>query len=415
MRASLRSVAVPLAAGLLLALATGARAQETPAAGAVPTRTPPVDRNHHLGPGDVLEISVNGLDLFRRTVRLFTDGTFDYPLVGTVQAAGLTTRELENRLAEALKAQLRRPVVSVTLKEIYVPPPPPAAEKKIPRITVLGAATRKGILELPEPRYLRTILAEIGPTERADLSRIRVRYPDGSARTADFSEFLRKGESPDDFLIRGGEEIILLELPPPPPPRGPEFVRIDGQVANPGQQELKPGMTLQDLILAAGKLTVLADVERVQLERKGGSRETINLLELQKRGLDGRVFLQPGDYVFVPARASTVMVIGAIPNPGPKGLEPGQRVSDFFLQGHPDLAAALNPAAVDTGGVQLLRKGQPPVKIDLLAVVKRPERKDNVALQSGDVLFLPPKREKGKSALDYIGQLGPLGFLFGLF
>ena len=51
-------------------------------------------------------------------------------------------------------------------------------------IAVLGAVSKKGVMDLPEPRPLRTLLAEIGPTERADLSQIRVRYPDGSARTA---------------------------------------------------------------------------------------------------------------------------------------------------------------------------------------------------------------------------------------
>jgi polysaccharide export outer membrane protein len=381
------------------------------------TSAEPIDRNHHLGPGDTVEITVKGLEELSRTVRLFKDGTFDYPVLKSVQAAGLTIHELAAKLTEGLGKELRRPQVTVTLVDVYVPPPTPKEEVKVPKITVLGAVSKKGILDLPEPRPLRTLLAEVGPTERADLSQIRVRYPDGSARTADFSKFNATGEAKDDFLVKGGEELIVLELPPPPKPeeKKTEYVRIGGQVANPNQYELKPGMTLEDLIIAAGRLSTVADLEHVQVRRKGQGERTVDLVAQQQKGLNGKVTLQAEDEVFIPEQKDVILLVGAVPNPGQKGFRPGQTVRDFFLQGGPELTAALNPAAVNLSDVQLIRKGREPEKVDLKELLKRPNRKDNLALQSGDILFIPPKKEKKAGPLGMLGQVAGLTSLFGLF
>ncbi len=373
-----------------------------------------VDRNHHLGPGDTVEVSVSGIPEFSRTVRLFADGTFDYPILGSVQAAGLTVQELAQRLTEGLKKELRRPVVTVTLKGIYVPPPPPKVEKVIPKIVVLGAAGKKGEIALPEPRPLRTLLAEIAPTEKADLSRIRIRYPDGSARTADFGQFNLTGKSDDDLLISGGEEVILLERPPDPQ-KGTQYVRILGQVASPTQYELKPNMTLEDLILAAGKLTPVADIRQVELRRKGEAARTVDLYEQQKQGPAGQVRLQDGDEVFIPEHRNALVLVGAVPNPGPQALQPGQTLRDFFLDDQKNIGA-LNPASANIREAELIRKGAPARKLDLRAILRDPKHRANLALEAGDVLFIPPKQQAGQGgALRYIQSLGPLGFLFGLF
>lgn len=376
-----------------------------------------VDRSHPLGPGDVVEITVVGFAELSRTVKLLADGSFDYPLLGTVDAAGLTVKELVDRITEGLKIELREPLVSGSLKEMYVQPKPVRDREDLPKITVLGAVGKKGQLELSEPKPLRTLLAELGPTEKADLSRIRIRYPDGTARQADFSRFHLTGEAKDDVTIRGGEEIFVLERQPEKP-KEPTVVRIAGQVQNPTIYELKPGMTVEDLILAAGKLTTLANVNEVELRRKNGEHRTLNLVKQHELGIEGLVRLEPGDEVFIPEQKNTLTLIGAVPAPGLQALTPGQTVRDFFLAGQGGAAAALNPATVDLKGVELIRQGKPVRKLDLRSILKKAQHPDNVALQSGDVLFVPPRAQQtGRPGgiLGFLQQLGPLAFLFGAF
>ena len=194
------------------------------------------------------------------------------------------------------------------------------------------------------------------------------------------------------------------------------FVRIGGQVHNPRTYELKPGMTLTDLIEEAGKLTHLADVTKVELKRRGGEVETLDLVERHRMGLRGEVMLEPGDAVWIHEQKDVVFVLGMIQRAGPRALRPGQTISDFFKFGGEDLSGATNDLVVDVKNVQVLRPGRDkPVTVNLRDVLAKPGHKDNVQLQSGDVIFLPSKKQPKRGVLEYVAQLGPLAGLMGLF
>jgi polysaccharide export outer membrane protein len=72
-----------------------------------------------LGPEDELEISVwKNLELSRTTV-IRPDGLISMPLIGDIQAAGLTTDALAQRITERLKQYFATtPAVSVIVKTI---------------------------------------------------------------------------------------------------------------------------------------------------------------------------------------------------------------------------------------------------------------------------------------------------------
>ncbi len=71
-----------------------------------------------LGAGDVVEVRVYQENGLSGLYRVGTDGTFDFPLVGRIDAAGQTPGALGDRLIERLKAGfLRDPQVSVFVKE----------------------------------------------------------------------------------------------------------------------------------------------------------------------------------------------------------------------------------------------------------------------------------------------------------
>ena len=73
---------------------------------------------YRISPGDDLEISVWGDERLQKVVRVLPDGTFGFPLIGQVMAAGLLPSELERVITAALKPQYRDavPQVSVTVK-----------------------------------------------------------------------------------------------------------------------------------------------------------------------------------------------------------------------------------------------------------------------------------------------------------
>ncbi len=73
---------------------------------------------YRIGPEDVLEISVWHNDDLSKTVTVRPDGVISLPLIGDIQAAGLTPDELRANLVKQLKEFQNSVVVSVVVAEV---------------------------------------------------------------------------------------------------------------------------------------------------------------------------------------------------------------------------------------------------------------------------------------------------------
>lgn len=81
------------------------------------------DTPYQLGPGDKIQVHVFGDDSLSGEHQVDGSGSFTFPLVGSVQASGLTSGELEGILEKKLKEYMRQPNVSVeilTYRPFYI-------------------------------------------------------------------------------------------------------------------------------------------------------------------------------------------------------------------------------------------------------------------------------------------------------
>jgi len=70
---------------------------------------------YRINPGDQLEILVWGDERLQRSVLVLPDGTFAFPLVGQVNAAGRLPSEIERVITTGLQPQYKGPVPQVTV------------------------------------------------------------------------------------------------------------------------------------------------------------------------------------------------------------------------------------------------------------------------------------------------------------
>ena len=96
-----------VAALLALAPVAPAPAQVPPGTAAFPA--------YRINPGDEIEVMVWGEERLQRTVRVLPDGTFAFPLVGQMVAAGQLPADLERLITAALRPQYRGVVPQVTV------------------------------------------------------------------------------------------------------------------------------------------------------------------------------------------------------------------------------------------------------------------------------------------------------------
>jgi polysaccharide export outer membrane protein len=287
-------------------------------------------------------------------------------------------------------------------------------------VTLDGAVARRGPQEIQPNQRLYKLLEIAGGVDKdADLTRVRVTHDDEKLTSVvvDISDADRRANPSLNIVLRDGDSIFI------PSRFKTGFVAIKGAVSNEGTYELRPGMSLEDL-LAQGKLLVSADFTRMELKRENSPLRKINLEEQASKGVEGRILLEPGDLLHVPTWQNAVLVAGPVPNPGPRRLIAGQTIADFVRTslggktGRESGDAILDASRIDIRHVEVYRDGEKPLKVDLKVVMAEPRRKENLVLKPGDLIYLPAKDSEGKKKigpLDYFGPLGSLGYLFTVF
>lgn len=158
--------------------------------------------DYRIGPQDLLEINVLGVDDLNRTVRVDATGGISLPLVGSVMAGGATVAELERQLAAKLtRGYLQDPQVTVFVKESVSQ-----------RITLEGAVRNPGVYPIMgRTSLLQAIALAEGLDPLADPRGIvLIRQINGRRMAAVFDvRDVRAGRSVDPQVY--GSDIIVVE------------------------------------------------------------------------------------------------------------------------------------------------------------------------------------------------------------
>jgi polysaccharide export outer membrane protein len=154
---------------------------------------------YRINPGDELDILVWGDERLQRSVRVLPDGTFAFPLVGQVVAAGRLPAELERVISTGLQPQYRGPVPQVTVSVKN-----PAGFQ----FSVVGKVRSPGTYT--PGRYVNALEALAiagGPTEFAQLGNVRIIRKSGQ-------RLLTIRVRVSDTLRGETSQLSAAELPP---------------------------------------------------------------------------------------------------------------------------------------------------------------------------------------------------------
>jgi polysaccharide export outer membrane protein len=194
----MKTLAISRIAAALLVLLCGAASAQTA------TRTEQDPPNAYaIGLGDVLEVSVWKNPDLSVTVPVRPDGRISVPLLGDVQAAGMTPLALKATLTDGYKEYVTAPGVSVVVKEIHSR-----------KIYVTGEVAHPGTYDLEPRGKLMQALALAGGLTPYARGRV-VLLRDGrdgrqeKRMEVDLKSIINGKKPEDNLLLQPGDTLVV--------------------------------------------------------------------------------------------------------------------------------------------------------------------------------------------------------------
>jgi polysaccharide biosynthesis/export protein len=213
-----------------------------------------------LRPGDLLVLTLShGAETRELIGPVDARGTLHIAYGTDLAVAGLSLKAAEDRIAEHLGKHQR--FLEVRLR---------ISERPTQRVSVLGALTRPGYLELSQGMRVTDLVAAAGglrtvqegegslPTPVADLADARL-LRDGKALPIDIEAALRDVRAHNVYIHPGDQLYVPFAMD--------DLVSVLGQVTEPGVFVHHRGMRLTQLLALAGGVTVGGDKSDIRVVR----------------------------------------------------------------------------------------------------------------------------------------------------
>ena len=254
---------------------------------------------YRIGPRDVLEITNwQGVEAKKEEVRVTSDGKISIGFIDDLEVAGLTERQLDEKITQLMGRYIKNPSIDIRVKEY-----------KSHSVMVLGAVGTQG--NRGPGRYnlsgWTTVLGAIsmagGPRLDANLGDIRVRSKNGQSTTLNLYKTMVEGDQSQNIPVDDEDMIYVHQVT-----KEDTRVYVFGEVNKPGIVTFKGGkLSMFDAIAQAGGVTVFAHEEDTRIVRGDIARPEVILADYEKLVEEGdytqNVELINGDLVYVPRSA----------------------------------------------------------------------------------------------------------------
>lgn len=191
------------------------------AAGLVAAPAPALAQNFRIRSGNSLQIEVLEDPSLNRSVLVLPDGSIDFPLAGTVPAAGRTVEELRRALTSALADNFAaEPTVFVSVNQLAQAPevpPPPETDAPTIDVFVTGEVAAPGRKIVPPGTTILQIIAEAGGLTRfAAERRVQLRRTDPQTGRIliyfyDYDATGRRPSIPGGTPLAPGDVVVVPE------------------------------------------------------------------------------------------------------------------------------------------------------------------------------------------------------------
>jgi len=156
-----------------------------------------------IGPGDVLAINVWKEAEISKVLPVRSDGRISLPLIGELQASGVTPRQLETELTKKLKDYVADPSVTVVVQEIHSQ-----------KVNVLGMVSHPGSFPLAKPMTVIDAIATAGGfRDFAKQKDVYVLHKDASGKqtriAVNYKDVIKGMHPEQNIELQSGDTVVV--------------------------------------------------------------------------------------------------------------------------------------------------------------------------------------------------------------
>ncbi len=155
-----------------------------------------------LGVGDSVDIEVYRHADLKRTLTIEEGGKINFPLIGDIEAAGLTAIQLRGNIQKALSNYIVDPQVMVSVKEMHSQ-----------RVYVLGEVVKPGVFAMGAPMNVFEAVSHAGgftlDAQDESVMVIRGDRTKPQLLQLDLESVLSKGNISQDIQLQGGDIVYI--------------------------------------------------------------------------------------------------------------------------------------------------------------------------------------------------------------
>lgn len=212
-----------------------------------------------LGDGDVVRISVYDHPDLLTTVRINSDGSFLFPLIGEVLVKGKDVSVVSELIAQRLAdGYIINPQVSVFVEEF-----------RSKNAIIMGQVEKPGMYELRGQTTLLELISKAGGLKKESGRTVMVKSgnnANSNVMTLDLKRLIEMGDTTINVSIHDKDNVFVTKS-------GSFFVT--GEVKKPDAYNFEEGITVIKAITMAGGFSGLASKKNVRLVRVVDNEEQI--------------------------------------------------------------------------------------------------------------------------------------------
>jgi protein involved in polysaccharide export with SLBB domain len=275
--------------------------------------------NYVLGPGDELQVSVNGVQEFNDNVSVTVEGKVNIQYVGQISVSGMTIEAATQKIKGAI-ARIYSTVrsgqsqVSVSLSRI-----------RTIKVTIIGSRQPGNYSISSLATVYNALFLGGGPGKNGSYRNIELIRNNKVYRNIDIYRFLVSGNQSDNEGLKDNDVIRI--------PAYTNRVTVEGEVKRPGIFEMKKGEHFSDLLNFASGFNEFAYAASVNVLQKTGKE--FKVADIQAAQYTSYVPLNGDVYrvsKILNRFENRIIIEGAVFRPDTYSFYEGMRISDLVRQ-----------------------------------------------------------------------------------